>query len=645
MTSQRKKWIAILCAAALTVQFVPAAVISEAVEPAVAELPAETVAPETESVPEEMISASAEEILTEENYPEEVPVQEVSAEETPVEEAPAEEVPAEEVSVEEIPKDEISDEEMPAEEAPVEEVPAEEVPAEEVSVEEIPTGEISDEEMPAEEIPVEEVSAEEVTVEEVSVEEIPTGEISDEEMPAEEAPAEEVPAEEVPAEEVPEEEVPAEEVSVEEVPAEEIRPDRTQKGTGAVQCSVTGGKPWILRFIPEKTEELTVRIQADHPFKAALQEENSNKVRNESSDENHQIIISSSVRNNQPLLLILKTTASFTIAVEFDSKEEAAETEKAMDDAPVAEENQDIAEINTAEQESAQEPAEEAGEKELLTEAEQAETGAQNDSPAETEAPEESEAAPEEQEAPAAETEEEIAADSGEESSDRVEVIVNKAVKPGDTWEGAVKNTKPAVLKLDVDQPGTIYVVAESKQILWAAAVKSDRPNANPAKSFSDQENGTLVLPLQAEQGSYLIEIASESPEHFVRVTVRFLNGDEYTAWAAEQGMEKEQEEAGEPEAYPEEPEFILPENRSVHIDMTWDTNDPQIGDTAHFTSVITGYDNLVYTLPWQISRDQEVWTDYAGATEPQLDVVLTEETEGAFFRLVVYVENKHKTE
>ena len=191
-----------------------------------------------------------------------------------------------------------------------------------------------------------------------------------------------------------------------------------------------------------------------------------------------------------------------------------------------------------------------------------------------------------------------------------------------------------------------IYVVAESKQSLRATAVKSDRPDESPAMSFTNPETGFLVLPLEAAQGSYLIELTPESDEKYAALTVRFLNAEEYAAQAENLKAEAEQdknEEAGQAEHEESEPEFTLPENRSVHIEMTMDTENPQIGDMIHFNSVITGYENIPYTLQWQTSRDGTEWTDYAGATEPRLDITLTEETSGLYFRLIIHAENEQQ--
>ncbi len=273
--------------------------------------------------------------------------------------------------------------------------------------------------------------------------------------------------------------------------------------------------------------------------------------------------------------------------------------------------------------------------------------------------------------------------------SPNAEVIVTKTVRPGDTWEGKVTDTRTALLKLDVSCPGEIHLVVEGNTPVWATFVKTDRPETEPKKTVTDPEKGILITARSAEQGSYLIEIGPEAPAGSARVTVRILDAEGFAAWEEEQRRKEEAPDAETPEeeAQPakEQPEEAradaetqpaeeppaaagqpetteLPENaepaqdetpqagdaqepapqetRSIHIDLTWSTDDPQIGDVAHFTSVLTGYEGLRYTLQWQTSRDGETWTDYPGATQQQLYVVLTEETDGLFFRLVVYLED-----
>ena len=104
-------------------------------------------------------------------------------------------------------------------------------------------------------------------------------------------------------------------------------------------------------------------------------------------------------------------------------------------------------------------------------------------------------------------------------------------------------------------------------------------------------------------------------------------------------------EEPAEPEdAEGEDPdaaeEAETPETeRDIAINVTFDTPNPVIGDTAHFSAVLTGYDQLTYTLQWQYSPDQTEWTDLPGETGETMDIVVTEENNTVFWRIVVDVE------
>ena len=173
---------------------------------------------------------------------------------------------------------------------------------------------------------------------------------------------------------------------------------------------------------------------------------------------------------------------------------------------------------------------------------------------------------------------------------------------------------------------------------------------------MTDTETNRSITSWAAEPGSYLISIRAGENSMGARVTISFMNDVEFAAWEEEQvaleaelqGVEKEgiPEEAGEEqEGIQDVPNEQEPETeRSIEIELTWDYKYPIIGDTAHFTSTLTGYQDLTYSLQWQMSWDEEHWMDYPGAIKESLDVAITEELKGAYWRLVVYVEQDEET-
>ena len=63
------------------------------------------------------------------------------------------------------------------------------------------------------------------------------------------------------------------------------------------------------------------------------------------------------------------------------------------------------------------------------------------------------------------------------------------------------------------------------------------------------------------------------------------------------------------------------------------------IGDTAHFKATLTGYEGCDYSMQWQYSHDRNDWIDIAGETKDTLDVVVTEQNNFVYWRIIVYLE------
>ncbi len=84
--------------------------------------------------------------------------------------------------------------------------------------------------------------------------------------------------------------------------------------------------------------------------------------------------------------------------------------------------------------------------------------------------------------------------------------------------------------------------------------------------------------------------------------------------------------------------EEILPMDRSATFEVTFDTDSPAFGDTAHFKALLKGYDEVEYSLQWQYSLDDENWEDIPEATGPEMDITVTRENHLYFWRIMVYV-------
>ena len=256
---------------------------------------------------------------------------------------------------------------------------------------------------------------------------------------------------------------------------------------------------------------------------------------------------------------------------------------------------------------------------------------------------------------------------SDEEVADSVEIIITKAVRIGDSWSGAMKKTKPAVLKLDIDHAQQVNLVVLGRHA-WITVEKSDQLSDNPARTLTDDETSQTVISWYAEAGSYLVTLGPVEPNLMAKLNVFIMNEADYESWLEEQAEleeqieetlerpeEQPQEESEEEEKITEEtvdesieettePEENIPESevrpeRHITVDVTWDVPDPVIGDTAHFQAIMEGYEGLQYTVQWQYSPDENTWYDIPNETETTMDVVVTPENNIVYWRILVYLE------
>ena len=254
-----------------------------------------------------------------------------------------------------------------------------------------------------------------------------------------------------------------------------------------------------------------------------------------------------------------------------------------------------------------------------------------------------------------------------EEPAESVEVIITKTLGINQSWEGRMKKTKPAVLKLDLSSPCTVYMLVEGQDV-WATVEKSDRLTEDPARTQTDSETGRMIISWEAEAGSYLITLGPVEPNLLAMATVTFMDTAAYETWEPEQEenepepdteMENEPEEEQQEEKTENEPEptdviqqeetdenekppvdilTLLPEDRSISYEVLWDVEEPAFGDTAHFVSSLKGYDKVEHSIQWQYSEDDTNWNDIYGATDETMDIVASEENYLYYWRVMVYV-------
>ena len=140
-------------------------------------------------------------------------------------------------------------------------------------------------------------------------------------------------------------------------------------------------------------------------------------------------------------------------------------------------------------------------------------------------------------------------------------------------------------------------------------------------------------------------EEKAEEPEAVVDVAVLGEDKEETPAEEAkaETPAEEVKEEKKE-EAKPEEgnKKLTLAEQldpkRKITVKAEWDGEALYFGDTATLRATLSGYDNAVYAIKWQTSKDGSKWEDIKGAEGAELKIVVTEDNYMNYWRALVVV-------
>ena len=143
------------------------------------------------------------------------------------------------------------------------------------------------------------------------------------------------------------------------------------------------------------------------------------------------------------------------------------------------------------------------------------------------------------------------------------------------------------------------------------------------------------------EEAAPAEEKAAEEPEVVVDVAVL---GEDKAAEAGEETPTEEVKEEKKEEAKQEDgnkkltiAEQLDPK-RKITVKAEWDGEQLYFGDTATLKATLSGYDNAVYTVKWQTSKDGNKWEDIKGAEGAELKVVVTEDNYMNYWRALVVV-------
>ena len=141
------------------------------------------------------------------------------------------------------------------------------------------------------------------------------------------------------------------------------------------------------------------------------------------------------------------------------------------------------------------------------------------------------------------------------------------------------------------------------------------------------------------------VEEKAEEPEVVVDVAVLGEDKEETPAeeakeeTPAEEVKEEKKEEAKQEDG---NKKLTLAEQldpkRKITVKAEWDGEQLYFGDTATLRATLSGYDNAVYTIRWQTSKDGNKWEDIKGAEGAELKVTVTEDNYMNYWRALVVV-------
>ena len=154
----------------------------------------------------------------------------------------------------------------------------------------------------------------------------------------------------------------------------------------------------------------------------------------------------------------------------------------------------------------------------------------------------------------------------------------------------------------------------------------------------------TLVM-LSSIIGAFAEETVETTPAPEATVEATIEATVEATVEAtAEIPAEEIIEETAEPEITEDDQLIAVIEdtqnvNRSVSIYASFSGNTLTYGDSVTLKAKLTGYDNVSYTLQWQVSKDNSNWQNVSGENGMEYSFTVTEDNASDYYRIAVSVE------
>lgn len=172
-----------------------------------------------------------------------------------------------------------------------------------------------------------------------------------------------------------------------------------------------------------------------------------------------------------------------------------------------------------------------------------------------------------------------------------------------------------------------------------AKPVADDEPIAEDENLIDDQMDGETAelpeggLPTVTETEDGTVIDMGETAEEPVEGEEANADKPEEDGELDEDFILPEEGELPEEDAEPEIPEIDF---STLSVAISAESDVVELGGDMVLTAVLTGFEDLNYTLQWQFSADNANWADVDGATGSTLRVQMNEENRDYFWRVSV---------
>lgn len=196
------------------------------------------------------------------------------------------------------------------------------------------------------------------------------------------------------------------------------------------------------------------------------------------------------------------------------------------------------------------------------------------------------------------------------------------------------------VTDYDKDVRGlTVTYTCTAKPVAEEEPVIDEQPVAEDENLIDDQMDGEQGE-LPEGDGPTVTETEDGTVIDMGETAEEPVEGEEANADKVEEDGELDEDfilpEEGELPAEDAEPEIPEIDFSTLSVAISAESDVVELGGDMVLTAVLTGFEDLNYTLQWQFSTDNANWADVDGATGSTLRVQMNEENRDYFWRVSV---------